>query len=97
MDNIKKVFPALDEKTHSDLANMLCDRVVGRNICHVRNYSTPDDHVIYNGRIEKLEKKSSIYVVAYWKETESYEDAVDYYMPKYQLAADVISGDLILL
>jgi hypothetical protein len=49
-----------------------------------------------NGRIERKKKNSSTYVVAYWEEEGTYEDAVDYIMSKYQLAADVVSGDLYL-
>lgn len=53
--------------------------------------------VAYNGKIEKLKSKGSKYVIAYWKGTETYEDdAVDYDMSVFSMAADLIEDDLML-
>lgn len=55
--------------------------------------------MIYSGRIEKMKLKGrskNMYVVAYWNNGETYEDAVDYDMSKFELAADFVSEDLLL-
>ena len=51
---------------------------------------------MYNGKVEKLLKKAGgTYVVGYWSEEETYQDdAVDYDMLKYALAADMVYEDL---
>jgi hypothetical protein len=96
VNDIDKFYPGLNEKAKSDLADILHDEVVGRNICHVWYDSDTRKRKMENGRIERKKKNSSTYVVAYWEEEGTYEDAVDYVMSKYQLAADVVSGDLYL-
>ena len=55
------------------------------------------NHTIYYGRLEKVNtKKKEMYVVAYWAQKESHEDAVDYKVSKFELGADAVCGDLML-
>ena len=53
---------------------------------------------VYNGKVDKLLKKTGgTHVVEYWSEEETYQDdAVDYDISKYALAADMVCEDLIL-
>ena len=68
---------------------------IGRNICHI--WYEDEKKVIYNGKIEKIKKKiQDTYVVAYWNKEEDYNDAIDYDIPKVQLACDIIGGDLMM-
>eukprot|EP00745_Piridium_sociabile_P022925 TRINITY_DN35762_c1_g1_i1.p1 TRINITY_DN35762_c1_g1~~TRINITY_DN35762_c1_g1_i1.p1 ORF type:complete len:197 (-),score=40.14 TRINITY_DN35762_c1_g1_i1:71-625(-) len=98
IESVKKAFPNLEEKTHSHLIDVLSGSAVGRNICHNWLDEGGQPPTTYYGKIEKLKRKSQnpTYVVAYWALSESYDDAVDYDIPKFQLAADVICGDVIL-
>ena len=50
--------------------------------------------VLYNGKIKKIKMKTKQYVVAYWPQNETYEDAEDFIMSIYELAADLILDDL---
>ena len=54
------------------------------------------DKVVYSGRFEKL-KRSKTYVVAYWKQNETYDDAEDFELTKYELGADIVCGDLLYI
>ena len=52
---------------------------------------------MYSGHIEKLKRKNSNkYVIAYWSEDESQDDAVDYDVSKFELGVDLIYEDLML-
>ena len=52
---------------------------------------------MYNGRMEKMKKKAGgTYVVAYWSQDETYDDAINYDVSKFELAADFISDELVL-
>lgn len=95
-DDIEKEFPELEDSVN--LVSILNGTVVGRDICHVWYDSETQDKIIYCGRIEKLKRKNgNIYVIAYWKEDESYdEDAVDYSVSKFELGADLICEDVVL-
>ena len=53
------------------------------------------DKVVYSGKFEKL-KRNTTYVVAYWKQNETYDDAEDFELTKYELGADIVCGDLVL-
>lgn len=67
---------------------------VGQNICHTWiDDGTP---VVCNGHIEKFKKAKKMYVVAYWAESESYDDAVDYNMKATELATDFFLKDLVI-
>ena len=34
--------------------------------------------------------------MAYWKQNETYDDAEDFELTKYELGADIVCGDLVL-
>ena len=51
----------------------------------------------YYGRFEKQLRKGLIYRVRYWATTEEYDNAEDYELLKYALAADLITGELAFL
>ena len=52
--------------------------------------------IVYNSKVEKLLKKAGgTYVVGFWSEEETYQDdAVDYDISKYALAADLVCENL---
>ena len=54
---------------------------------------------VYNCKVEKTTKeRGGTYVVGFWSEEETYQDdAVDYDVSKYVLAADLVCEDLIVL
>lgn len=66
---------------------------IGYTICHA--WFDDGQSVLYNGKIEKIKMKTKQYVVAYWSQNETYEDAVDFNMSIYELA-DLILDDLII-
>nr|XP_047135318.1 uncharacterized protein LOC124812551 isoform X2 [Hydra vulgaris] len=74
--------------------DVMCERIVGRNLCHEWYDSDTAMTVLYNGRVEKLKKaqKDIIYTISYWTREENDTEAVDYYMKKFQLVADIVSG-----
>lgn len=96
--DIPTKFPDLEEKALADLIDILSDQIVSRNVCHLWMDNETQNHVLYYGKIEKKKKKKeSTYVVAYWiAKEEEYDDAVEYDMTKFALAADVVNGELIL-
>ena len=61
---------------------------VGRSLCHVWYDEDGHDKVVYSG--------NTTYVVAYWKQNETYDDAEDFELTKYELGADIVCGDLVL-
>ncbi|KAK6183204.1 hypothetical protein SNE40_010731 [Patella caerulea] len=97
--DINTEFPDLEETCVVNLTDILSGKVVGRDICHMWYDNDTQEKTVYSGRIEKLKKKQGqiyYYRIGYWEKEESYEDAVDYDITKYALAADFIDGDLIL-
>ena len=96
--NIARDFPDLEERVQHDLADILHGKVVGRNICHVWYSRESRQKTIYNGKVEKLKKKAGgTYVIGYWSQIETYDDAVDYDVSKHALAADLVCEDLAIL
>ena len=91
-------FPNLDAHTALvDLSDVLSGRAIGRRICHVWYDATTHNKIVYSGHIEKLKRKNSNkYVIAYWSEDESQDDAVDYDVSKFELGVDLIYEDLML-
>ena len=67
---------------------------IGYNICHACAWFGDGQSVLYNEKIEKIKMKTKQYVVAYWPQNETYEDAEDFIMSIYELAADLILDDL---
>ena len=97
--DIATQFPELEENSVTDLAGILTGDVVGRNICHVWYNADTRDKTVYSGMIEKLKKRKGnahCYKVVYWGQEESYDDAVNYEISKFELGADLICGDLVL-
>ena len=97
IEDIRTVFPDLEDSLLSDLVGILTGDVVGRDICHVWYETDKKLKTVYSGRLEKLRKRKgnpSNYKVAYWGEGQCYDDAEDYEMSKFQLGADLICGDL---
>ena len=96
--NLSAEFPDFDDDMIHTVNDILTEKAVGRNICHVWYDATTQQKTLYLGKFEKVLKKAGgTYRVGYWLEGESYEeDAEDYDISKFALAADVIYGDLTL-
>ena len=95
--DIDRDFPDLEEHARSDLQDILSGKAVGRDICHVWIDRESREKTMYNGRMEKMKKKAGgTYVVAYWSQDETYDDAIDYDVSKFELAADFICDELVL-
>ena len=97
--DIPATFPDLTGTTQCELADILTGAVVGRNICHTWYDADTKERTVYSGRIEKLKRKKKdvhSYTVGYWNSGETYDDAVDYTVCKYELGADLICEDLVL-
>ena len=94
IEDIRTVFPDLEDNLLSDLVGTLSGYVVGRDICHVWYETDKKLKTVYSGRLEKLRKRKGNYKVAYWGEGQCYDDAEDYKVSKFQLGANLICGDL---
>ena len=94
MNEVSENFPELPDEKLEGLLELLTGKCVGRAICHI--WHEDGQQVMYNGKIEELKSKGKKYVVAYWAENESYDDATDYVMSVFALAADLVSDDLML-
>jgi hypothetical protein len=64
------------------LEDILNGKAVGRDIVHIWSD-------------EKLKEKTK-YRVAYWGTNESYDDSEDYDIPKFEMAVDLLLGDLVM-
>ena len=82
------------EKAISDIKDVILDAAVGRSIRH-RWYEN-EEEIFYMGKLEEIIERGKKYVVSYWKEDETYQDAIDFEIPKFLLAADIVFGDLII-
>ena len=95
--DIDRDFPDLEEHACSDLQDILSGKAVGRDICHVWIDRESREKSTYNSRIEKMKKKAGgTYVITYWSLDETYDDAIDYDVSKFELAADFICDELVL-
>ena len=92
LENVRKDYPSLDFSKTEDLEDILQGKVVGKKTCHAW-FDEETGLVVYNAKLEKF-KKTQVYRVACWSQAEDYTDATDYDMPMYQLAADLLHGDL---
>nr|XP_047123585.1 uncharacterized protein LOC124806580 [Hydra vulgaris]XP_047123587.1 uncharacterized protein LOC124806580 [Hydra vulgaris] len=94
ISEILNLFKNLSTKQIDDLNDVMCERIVGRNFCHEWYDSDTAMTVLYIGRVEKLKKaqKGIIYTISYWTRDENDTEAVDYYMKKFLLVADIVSG-----
>ena len=84
-------FNDLSQEQLEKVAEILSGKGVGGYICHI--WYADGVHIMYNGKIEEIISKTK-YEVAYWCEGEHYDEAVDYEMTTWTLAADLISNDL---
>ena len=68
-------------------------RVVGRKACHV--WYEGGKLVVYNAKVEKIKtiRKTKKYRIAYWSQAEEYDDATDFDIPLFSLAADALHAD----
>ncbi|XP_065679520.1 uncharacterized protein LOC124814752 [Hydra vulgaris] len=94
---IMNLYKHLSAKQLDDLDDVMSERIVGRKLCHkwyVANYSKT---VIYDGRVEKVNKRQQdrICTISYWIQDETDIEAVEYKMKKIQLATDVMTGELV--
>ncbi|XP_070207733.1 uncharacterized protein [Littorina saxatilis] len=92
------LFPDLEKKEAADVSDILSGTIIGRRLCHMWFDEDTNSQKMYYGKVLKTKKKKpDVLVIAYWSPKEEEEDdAVDYDMGKFQLAADVIAGELML-
>ena len=98
-EDISKAFPDFETKEVFNLSDIILGNVVGRSLSHVWYDEDGQDKVVYSGKFEKL-KRSKTYVVTYWKLNETYDNAEDFELTKYELGADNVcvwggGGDLV--
>ncbi|XP_065650648.1 uncharacterized protein LOC136078773 [Hydra vulgaris] len=95
-DQVKEMFPDLENNEASDIEEILIGASIGRSICHMWFDNATNTQDVYYGRIVGIKKKKSdVYIVSYWKPKENEDDdGVEYDVSKYQLSADIISGDM---
>ena len=96
LDTVLKDFPNMSDADVTKLQEMLQGKLVGRKIVHV--WYEDGGLMTYNGKLKKLRalKAGKKYKTAYWAPSEDYDDATDYEMSVFELAADFIQGDLII-
>jgi len=86
-------FPDISVTSVSQLKVILHGNALGKKILHV--WYENSQLVKYNRKLKKL-RRSNIYKVTYWALYETYDDATDYDMSIYEIAADLLHGDLIV-
>ena len=86
-------FPDISVTSVSQLKGILHGNALGKKVLHVSYENS--QLVTYNGKLKKS-RRSNIYKVAYWALHGTYDDATDYDMSIYVLAADLLHGDLIV-
>ena len=93
LGTIRNEFPELDYSKIHDIEAILEGKVVGRRACHV--WYEDGKLVVYNAKVEKIKtiRKTKKYRIAYWSQAEEYDDATDFYIPLFSLAADALHGD----
>ena len=94
VNELAEKFPDLSEEKREMVAELLTGKCVGHTICHI--WYEDGQKVMYSGKLEKFKAKSNKYVVAYWTQSDTYDDATDYDMTASALAADLIADDLVL-
>lgn len=94
IEELAKKFPDLDSEKLEQVTNLITGKSVGDHICHI--WYEESEQVMYHGKIESLKSKGKKYTVAYWSMGETYDNATDYDMSPFALAADLIAGDLMM-
>jgi len=92
LTKISKELPDVSDTKQQQIRELLEGKAVESNICHV--WWEDGNKILYFGRIEKLKVKGKKCIVAYWSQDETYDDAADYNISVFQLAADLILEDL---
>ena len=52
---------------------------------------------MFDGKVEKFKKNKLAYNISYWSNGETYDDAVEYQLSKFALAADLLLDDLTIV
>nr|XP_047134169.1 uncharacterized protein LOC124812119 [Hydra vulgaris] len=88
---IRILFPDLENNKAADIEDILFGDVIGRNICHMWYDSVTNTQEIYYGRTLRFKKNNIVvYIISYCKPKEREdEDANEFDMNKYQLSADM--------
>ena len=94
LNKLDEEFPDIGEEKLEKLTELLSGKSVGKLICH--SWYEDGNCVVYNGKLEKLKAQGKKYVVGYWSQEESYDDATDYDMSVFELGADFIADDLLM-
>lgn len=96
--DITAQFGDLEESVLQDVVCIMTGKIVGHQLCHVWYDGDTQGKTMYCGKVEKLLKKGGgTYRIGYWQEGETYEnDAEDFDISKYAIAADLICEDLTL-
>jgi hypothetical protein len=81
------------------IKDILGYRAVGRFLQHRWYDEVNKTNILYNGKFEKVKQRrnKTLYLTAYWGPNESYNISVDYEVDKFELAADLVFGDLALV
>jgi hypothetical protein len=87
-------FPDLSDRDIGILEDLLAGRSVRLCVCHVWTDGETGKPIVYNGRIESFDKDERMYVVGYWDDTGSYDNAEDFDMTAVELATDFVMHDL---
>ena len=96
IEKLQEEFPEVGEEGLESLAEIISGDAVGKDICHT--WSEPDGHwVVYNGRIDKFKSKQIKYVISYWTQDQEYDDAEEYDVTVYELAAILSDGVVIVI
>ena len=93
-DELSVAFPELKRNKLQELTDILDGKCIGRNIMPSWHDDATQENTLYCGRIEKLLRGGLRYEVAYWEPTEDYDDAEDYELSEYAIAADLFVDDL---
>jgi hypothetical protein len=87
-------FPDLSDRDIGILEDLLAGCSVRLCVCHVWTDGGTGKPIVYNGRIESFDKDERMYVVGYWDDTGSYDNAEDFDMTAVELATDFVMHDL---
>lgn len=94
LDAVPDEFPQLNQDQLDDFTELLTGKAIGREIFHA--WYEDGKQVWYMGQLKSVfgSGKRKKYEVAYWGDSETLADAVDYEMPLSALAADFLMEDL---
>lgn len=94
--DLPQEFPDLHESQLEKVEDILGGKCIGHDLCHT--WYEDGVHVPYYGKIVKMKGsgKNKKYVISYWSEGETLNDAVDYDLSVFAVAMDYILGDLTL-